>query len=87
MSNVTIRKTNPKDIKTLQDLNDDIFIDNCKYDSDLRMDWAQSEDGGKQYFSSLINNPEAIRLIAEADNKAIGYIAASPKAINYRRVL
>jgi len=84
MNNISIRPANLTDIKSLQDLNDEIFIDNHNYDPDLRMDWAQAEDGGKRYFTDLVNNPEAICLIAVADNQPIGYIAASPKEINYR---
>lgn len=78
-----IRVATTKDVKTLQDLNDEVFVDNHKYDSDLKMDWAQSSKG-KEYFTEVVNNKDAICLIAEENGKAIGYIAAQPKDFGYR---
>ena len=42
---VTIRKARKNEVKKLQNLNDEIFIDNQKYDPDLKMDWSQSIEG------------------------------------------
>jgi len=47
------------------------------------MDWAQS-DTGKEYFTEVVSNTDAICLIAEENGKAIGYIAAQPKEFGYR---
>jgi len=80
---MVIRTATIDDVKTLQNLNDEVFVDNHKYDSDLKIDWAQS-DTGKEYFSNVVNNPNAICLIAEDEGKAIGYIAAAPKEFGYR---
>lgn len=80
---MNIRKANENDINVLQNLNDEVFIDNSKYDTDLKKDWAQSDTGNK-YFSSVVKNPDYICLLAEDNNKAIGYIAASPKKFGYR---
>lgn len=78
-----IRPVRRNEVKKLQDLNDEVFADNSKYDSDLKKDWAQSE-AGKQYFTNAINNPEAICLIAEENEKPIGYIAAAKKEFDWR---
>jgi len=78
-----IRPVRKGETKTLQDLNDEVFADNSKYDSDLKKDWAQSK-AGKKYFTEVINNPEAICLIAKDKNKPIGYIAAAPKEFDWR---
>lgn len=80
---MNIRPARKDDVKTIQNLNDEVFIDNSKYDPDLKSDWAQSNTG-KAYFSNAINNPEAICLIAEENNVAIGYLFAEPKDIDYR---
>lgn len=78
-----IRVADENDIKMLQDLNDEVIIDNSKYDPDLKRDSAQSETG-RNYFSNTVENPDYICLIAEENNKAVGYIAASPKKFEYR---
>lgn len=73
-----IRKTTEKDVKKLQNLNDEVFVDNLSYDEDLNTNWAQS-DYGKKYFLGVINKPDSICLIAEENERAIGYIAATKK--------
>ena len=78
-----IRPAEKKEIKTLQDLNDEVFIDNSKYDTDLNSAWAQSETG-KKYFTEALNNSQTICLIAEEDNKPIGYLIAAPKNFSHR---
>ena len=80
---MTIRTAIKDGVSTLQNLNDEVFVDNHKYDPDLKMDWAQSETG-KKYFTDVVNNPNAVCLIAEDEGKAIGYIAAAPKEFGYR---
>ncbi len=78
-----IRPAVKSDVQKLQDLNDEVFVDNSKYDPDLKRNWAQS-GLGKKYFAEVVSDPEAICLIAEENNKPIGYIAAGPKEFNYR---
>lgn len=80
---ITYEEGNINDAKVLQDLNDEVFIDNSKYDSDLKLDWAQSEVG-KKYFTDIVTNSENICLIARDDEKAVGYVIAEPKVFGYR---
>lgn len=79
-----IRQANKDEVEILQILNNEVFIDNQKYDSDLDMNWARSEKG-KKYFSKLLNDSNAFCLIAEDNKKLIGYIAARKKDISYRK--
>ncbi len=81
---VDIRSATKNEVKDLQDLNDEVFIDNQKYDDDLDMNWAKS-DKGKEYFTEVLNNPESICLIAEEGSRKVGYIAAGKKEISYRK--
>lgn len=81
---VNIRSANKDDVKALQVLNDHVFIDNQKYDADLDMGWAQS-DKGKTYFTELFNNSKSCCFIAEENGRKIGYIAAKPKYVSYRK--
>jgi diamine N-acetyltransferase len=83
-SMVNVRPANKNEVKDLQDLNDAVFIDNYKYDSDLDLNWAQS-DKGHQYFTKLLDNPDSCCLIAEEDGRKIGYLAARPKPMSYRK--
>lgn len=80
---VNIRLVQKDEAQKLQDLNDEVFVDNSKYDSDLKMDWAQSP-AGKKYFTETLNNPEAICFLAEENGTPIGYIAAAPKEFGHR---
>lgn len=80
---MTIRAAQQDEVATLQNLNDEVFIDNAKYDADLKLDWAQSEEG-KTYFAEIVNNPKSICLIAEEDTKPVGYLVAKPKHFGYR---
>ncbi len=81
---IKIRLANKNEVKALQDLNDEIFVDNPKFDPDLDTTWAQS-DRGEQYFSELLNNPKDCCLIAEDGGRKMGYVAAAPKEMNYRK--
>jgi ribosomal protein S18 acetylase RimI-like enzyme len=81
---VNIRRANKNEVTDLQYLNNEVFIDNQKYDSDLDMNWSQS-DRGKDYFTELLRNTEAYCFIAEENGRKIGYIAASPKFVASRK--
>ncbi len=80
---MTIRVARKDEVRVLQDLNDDVFVDNHKYDPDLKKDWAQSE-AGREYFTGALNNPEAVCLVAEENGKQVGYLVAAPKNFGYR---
>ncbi len=48
-----IRQALPTEWNKLQLLNDEVFVDNYKYDPDLKLDWAMSA-AGEKYFKELI---------------------------------
>lgn len=81
---IKIRTAKKGEVGELQNLNDEVFIDNQKYDSDLFMGWAKS-DKGKGYFTNLVNNLNALCLIATDNKVSIGYIAAAPKNFGHRK--
>lgn len=81
---ITLRKATQDDVATLQNLNDEVFIDNIKYDTDLDMGWAKGP-AGFEYFTQLLGNSCAFCVIAEDEGTPIGYIAASPYSISYRK--
>lgn len=82
---VKIRKAKTDEWSALQTLNNEVFVDNAKYDPDLVVDWAYS-DLGKKYFQKLVNDQESVCFVAEdSSRKLVGYIAASPKYFSYRK--
>jgi ribosomal protein S18 acetylase RimI-like enzyme len=80
---ITYLPANIDDVQTFQDLNDEVFVDNSKYDSDLKIDWAQSEVG-REYFADVVSNPENICLIVKDGERPVGYAVAEPKIFGYR---
>lgn len=82
--NIKIRKATTDDLVTLQNLNQEAFIDNQKYDEDLVMDWALS-DQGKKYFVGILDDLQCAVFIAEDNGRAVGYISASRKKVSYRK--
>lgn len=81
---VKFRLANINDVRILQELNQEVFVDNHQYDPDLIMDWALSEKG-KQYFSNLVQDKQAYFCLAEVNNKPIGYIVGREKKFGYRK--
>lgn len=82
---ISIRKARIDEWSKLQDLNGYVFIENSQYDEDLVHEWAHSPLGEK-YFKELVNDPDSLCLLAETNSREIvGYLAASPKPISYRR--
>jgi len=81
---VKFRSANINDVRILQKLNQEIFVDNHLYDSDLIMDWALSEKG-KKYFSNIVQDNQAYCCLAEVNNKPIGYLAGREKKFGYRK--
>lgn len=79
-----IRSARKDEVKKLQKLNQEVFIDNQQYDSDLIMDWATSELG-KQYFTDVLNDPKSCCFIAEDNCRIIGCICCRGRKINYRK--
>jgi GNAT superfamily N-acetyltransferase len=81
---MNIRKVRSNEWSNLQELNNEVFIDNAKYDPDIVIDWAHS-DMGKQYFQELVNDVKSVCFVAEDKGRLVGYIAAAPKDISYRK--
>jgi ribosomal protein S18 acetylase RimI-like enzyme len=79
---IHIRTANRNDLEIIRNLDQEVFIDNQKYDSDLKMDWTKSGEG-INYFTNLLNDHESCCLIAEDAEKPVGYIIATPRKITY----
>ena len=75
MRDVIIRQATLNDLKSIQNLNYELFkLEKENYDPTLIGDWPLSEEG-KKYFEDLIKNEFVI--IALKDEKIIGYLAGT----------
>lgn len=73
MNNINIRKSNINDLKSIQELNNELFkLEYNNFDSDLIISWP-FEEKGKNYFIDMIKNK--IVFVAEIDNNIVGYLA------------
>lgn len=81
---IQILKASTDDVQILQRLNNEVIVDNGKYDDDLIPDWALSERG-RAYFTKELHNKDSICFIAQEDNNPVGYIMATPKHFSYRK--
>ncbi|MBI4099894.1 GNAT family N-acetyltransferase [Candidatus Microgenomates bacterium] len=81
---ISVRPAKKSEVVVLQKLNQEVFLHDQEFASDLDMTWALGPKG-KKYFTQLVTNPKACCLIAKDDYRPVGYIAAAPKDINYSR--
>ncbi len=81
---IQLRTANKNDVEILQGLNNELFIDNQKYDDDMVMNWSTGEKG-KNYFTRIINNKQAFCSIAEVKGRAVGYISCEKKEESSRK--
>ncbi len=85
MEHISIRQAVPNDWQIIQYLNNEVFVDNHKYDEFLILEYANLPQGEK-YFQTICNNSSHYTLIAEADGTPVGYISGYEKKFDYRTV-
>ena len=75
MDNLLIKKATLEDLKTIQNLNNQLFkLEKENYDSTLVSNWPLTDEG-KLYFEDLINNHYVI--IAIHNDEIVGYLAGT----------
>lgn len=86
MDNLLIRKAQESELKTIQDLNYELFVHDHPYDSTLHMNWPY-EELGEKYFRDRISGKEGICIVAEVHDEVVGYLAgAMIKPYSYREI-
>jgi ribosomal protein S18 acetylase RimI-like enzyme len=80
--NLIVRRANPRDLKTIQDLNHDLFVSDNNWLHDLNENWPY-EPEGKAYFTKRVQGDNGICFVAEADGKIVGYAAGGWSHINF----
>jgi GNAT superfamily N-acetyltransferase len=78
---VLIRRAVLTDLKTVQNLNHDLFISDYPSDNDLNVEWPFEKDG-EDYFRSMISGEAGVCFVAEKGNKIVGYLAGCIKKDN-----
>lgn len=73
---VTIRTATLSDLKTVQDLNYQLFLSDKKNDPELVIDWPYSQVG-EGYFKGVIEGDDSICFIAEEAGMPVGYLAGT----------
>lgn len=75
MDNLLIKKATLEDLKTIQNLNNQLFeLEKENYDSTLVSNWPLTNEG-KLYFEDLINNHYVI--VAILNDEIVGYLAGT----------
>lgn len=82
--NIKLKTPEPKEWKTIQKLNNYVFLNDKNHDEDLDMNWPFSKQG-IDYYKKLANGTYGYCLIADVNNKSVGYIALSIKDFGYRK--
>ncbi|OGM21447.1 hypothetical protein A2863_00410 [Candidatus Woesebacteria bacterium RIFCSPHIGHO2_01_FULL_38_9b] len=74
----------PEDWETIQKLNNEVFINDGKYDDDLDLNWPFSKVG-IEYYKKLADGKYGHCLIAFQNNTPAGYVALAIKDFGYRK--
>lgn len=84
---MVVRPATPDDLKTIQDLNHQLFEHDSEWISHLVMDWPYDPQTGQAYFKDVTERPDAACFVAEDNGEVVGYLAGSlKKAESYRKV-
>lgn len=78
-----IRRATPRDWKTIQKLNTEVFKDNAQYDKYQDMTWSISSQGAV-FYQRQLSDPHVVCMLAEMNAVPIGYLMAGKKIVEYR---
>ena len=76
MSNVIIRKAKIEDLPYIQNLCNLLSKQSYLFDKDVNINWAHSKEG-KKYYEERIEGNKGFCLIAEKENKIVGFASGS----------
>ena len=79
---INVRQANTADLEDILRLNKALFDHETAFNQAYNLEWTYS-DVGKSYFEKMINSQVA--LVAEVENKVIGYLVASVRTEDFRK--
>jgi len=84
---ITIRKAEISDLKVIQEFNNKLCAkEHADFDVTVNPEFARTESG-ERYFKSSIQNEDRLVLIAEDNNRPIGYIAGGIEKVSEFRTI
>lgn len=86
MDNLIIRKAREGELKSVQELNQELFVHDEEFDPLLNIDWP-FEKSGEEYFKDKISGKEGVCFVAEVDKEIVGYLVGGMmKTYSYRKI-
>ena len=77
MKNISVRKANISDLKTIQRLNGELCArENREFDETINAQYPFSK-AGEEYFKLKIESSDSLTLVAEVEGIIVGYLAGS----------
>ena len=70
---ISVRPTVMGDLRSIQDLNYELFKSDNQWQGDLNEDWPYGKDG-ESYFRSSIEKEDKLCVVAEVAGKIVGYL-------------
>mgnify|MGYP001615663884 CR=1 FL=1 len=83
--NIFIRQATIKDVPTLLAINLSSFNANATYDSHIDMNWVHT-DHAKNHFVKAVSELGHYTIIAEVEDKVVGFLMLGPKHLVHRKV-
>lgn len=81
---IKIRRASIKDVEAVRKLNQDLFEHNYQFNNTLNLKWPSKN---KKYFVDRIKGKKSLCLVAENEDKIIGYLIGSiEKAEDWRKI-
>lgn len=81
MNKAVVRLAKPKDLKSVQELNHQLFLSDARHFDDLNTNWPYEE--GKKYFRDRIAGKDGVCFVAEKEGFIIGYVIGGWSHLNF----
>lgn len=81
MSKVTVRLAKSEELEQVQKLNHQLFLSDARHFDDLNTNWPYEE--GEKYFRDRIAGKGGVCLVAEKDERIVGYVMGGWSHLNF----
>jgi GNAT superfamily N-acetyltransferase len=81
MNKTIIRLAKPEELKSVQDLNHQLFLSDARHFDDLNTNWPYEE--GEDYFRRRIAGEDGVCFVAERGDTIVGYVVGGWSHLNF----